>query len=244
MFGNSTPVVSRQSGPHPRLSEIVQRQRIAQWRAPCEEPVWWAALQQWWRSGAAPILDLGCGCGESVQRLGQRHPGQRVLGVDVSLHRLRRGGHPLLEGGYELQPERGWLHGDAALLLRLLTAAQWRSPLVCLYYPNPWPKAAQMRRRWHGHPAFVDLLRVADALELRSNWSIYVQEFAQGLEICGWDSAIDSLESTAPLSHFERKYVASGHRLWRLTARAPTAIAQAHGPQDQGRANQQITRPK
>lgn len=178
-------------------------------------------MQQWWAAAAPPMLDLGCGCGHSVLHLQQTFPQQRVLGADVSLPRLKRGGRLLPADGLLLQPGCGWLHGDAITLLRLLAAAGLHTPRVWLLYPNPWPKAGHLQRRWHAHPVFPDLLRVARSIHLRSNWALYVQEFASALQLHGWHSRIERIEpglQPSAISLFERKYAASGHPLWQLEA--------------------------
>jgi len=100
---------------------------------------------------------------------------------------------------------------------RLLHADGVRPVRHFLLYPNPWPKAAHFKRRWHGHPVFPELLALGGLLELRSNWRIYAEEFRQAAEICGIHAPpVVSFSVQSPLSPFERKYAASGHRLYRL----------------------------
>ena len=104
---------------------------------------------------------------------------------------------------------------------RLLAADGLRPLRHLLWYPNPWPKAAQLRLRWHGHPVFPVLLQLGGEIELRSNWWVYAAEFAQALRACGWQTALDQIApGAAPVSPFERKYRDSGHRLWQVTGRA------------------------
>ena len=86
-----------------------------------------------------------------------------------------------------------------------------------LLYPNPWPKPGHLKRRVHGDPAFSSLLQLGGTVELRSNWQVYVEEFGSALHLAGHFSRVDSVANgEVPVSLFEAKYAASGHRLWRL----------------------------
>ena len=53
-------------------------------------------------------------------------------------------------------------------------------------------------------------------VECRSNWRIYIEEMALAL---GWLSgqtvAAEPWRTDAPMTPFEKKYLASGHELWR-----------------------------
>ena len=97
----------------------------------------------------------------------------------------------------------------------------------CIFYPNPWPKAEHLGRRWHGHPRFADLLRLGGRLELRTNWPVYAQEFAHALQVAGHAATLGVVAApeAEPISPFERKYALSGHTLWLLQAQLPGAPA-------------------
>lgn len=157
------------------------------------------------------ILDSFCGAGLSTARIGEQHPGALVIGVDKSAHRL------------------GKASGIPAncLLLQAHCEAIWQAlvgrgpPLAAHYllYPNPWPKARQLGRRVHGHPAFPLLASLGGRIEVRSNWQIYVEEFGLALHLLGHPSRIATVPDGEPTTTlFERKYRASGHRLWQLVA--------------------------
>jgi tRNA G46 methylase TrmB len=115
---------------------------------------------------------------------------------------------------------------------RLAADAGWRLQHHYLLYPNPWPKPGQLKRRVHGSPAFVDLLKLGGALELRSNWQVYVEEFGSALILAGCIPRVDRLVPDVSLSLFEQKYRQSGHLLWRCRcepgeAKCPAATVQA-----------------
>jgi tRNA (guanine-N7-)-methyltransferase len=163
----------------------------------------------WW-------LDAGCGTGASTARLARRAPpGTQVVGVDKSAARLARG--PAEDDAMLL------LRTDLADLWRLLAERGPYPERHFVLYPNPWPKAAHVRRRWHAHPVWPALLAVGPHLELRTNWEVYAREWARALELAGRAAAPERLappEPDAALTPHERKYAASGHGLWRVCSEA------------------------
>lgn len=226
MFGNSPEVVSNQDGPHPNLAEVVSRHLLTQWQAPVAAHTQQAFQQAArWRAeqgSARPlILDSGCGTGRSSIWLAGQHPDALVIGLDQSADRLRRGSARFAP----LPPNLLLLRAEAAGFWRLMAAAGWRLQAHWLCYPNPWPKSAHLRRRWHGHPAFPVLLSLGGELRLRSNWALYLQEMHQALAIAGVQSVIRPLPGNIePITDFEQKYLASGHRLVELVAVTTSAI--------------------
>ncbi|MEL6184493.1 MAG: SAM-dependent methyltransferase [Myxococcota bacterium] len=165
------------------------------------------------------ILDAGCGTAESCSALAHAHPQAWILGVDQSLHRLGTEG--------VARPDDRMVTARAELgdLFRLWRVSGRRFEKVYFLYPNPWPKPEHLFRRWHGHPAFPDLLACSAALEARSNWRIYLEEMELALTwFLGPPEAEEPLRAVhrlppgPPISPFERKYARSGQALFRLTA--------------------------
>ena len=114
------------------------------------------------------------------------------------------------------------VRGDCVDLWRLAGKANWPIDQHYLLYPNPWPKAKHLQRRWHGHPVFAALIALGGQLELRSNWEIYIEEFASALEVAGVSGAeIERLRPSMITTSFERKYFASGHNLFKLRIQLP-----------------------
>jgi len=108
-----------------------------------------------------------------------------------------------------------WLRAELATFWRLAVQAGWRLHRHFLLYPNPWPKPGHLRRRWHAHPVFPDLLQLGGRLELRSNWAVYAEEFAVAVNhALGTRVQPMRLAGSDDLSPFERKYRASGHALY------------------------------
>ena len=212
---NSRAVTSNQDGLHPRLEEIVRRHRTHENQAPVVDHArsgFESLSQIVERAGRPLILDSGCGTGDSTRNLARAHPGHFVVGIDKSLNRLSK-------RRVEPNPENLFLmRGDLMDLYPLIAGAGWDVDQHYILYPNPWPKAAHLQRRWHGSAIFPSLLSVGRTLHLRSNWRIYVEEFATALKVSGVFAEISPLKVTTSLSPFEAKYAASGHDLWQLRA--------------------------
>ena len=78
-------------------------------------------------------------------------------------------------------------------------------------YPNPWPKPRQLSRRWQGHAAFPTAVALGGVIECRSNWRLYVEEFAFALRALTALYAVcqDYLPAT-PFTPFEKKSPGGG----------------------------------
>ncbi|WKE66304.1 SAM-dependent methyltransferase [Gallaecimonas kandeliae] len=206
-------VTSNQQSLHERLLELVRRHLDTPFQKPfAQHSLAALAAFRAWRDPTRPlVLDSCCGVGESTALLAARHPGAQVLGVDKSAHRLAKHRHGGDEGDLLL------LRADLNDLWRLLAEEGVRPSHHYLLYPNPWPKAAHLQRRWHGGPGFPALLALGGQLQLRSNWLLYVEEFAAALELAGIASRLSEVLE-APITPFERKYLAAGQQCWRLDA--------------------------
>lgn len=224
MPGISRPVATNQNGPHRDVGRRVERALGNPLRKPVAEHtrVAFVRAHTWLERQGAParplILDAGCGVGISTRRLAARFYDHLVIGVDRSAERLSR------EHG-EVSDNALLVRADLVDFWRLALAAGWQPVRHYLLYPNPYPKAAHLKRRWHGHPVLPALLALGGRLELRSNWRLYVEEFAQALErATGVRRPVEPwMLEEGGLSPFEIKYHASGHKLWRLTAELPHA---------------------
>lgn len=216
MPATSRWVVSNQQGVHPQLLDILRKHTAEEYRKPISRHTVAAFedIAQRVESFPGPlILDSACGTGESTTRLAAMFPGALVLGIDKSAHRLARG-FAHREG---LPENMLLLRADYFDFWRMAARAGWRVQKHFLLYPNPWPKKRHLMRRIHGHPAFFDLLRISGHLELRSNWRIYLDEFATACQFAlGRRPAVQRFVPGEPMTAFERKYHASGHALYRL----------------------------
>ncbi|HSG88567.1 MAG TPA: methyltransferase domain-containing protein [Pseudomonadales bacterium] len=222
MHGNSRIVTSPQDGVHAELASRVRRHLTRPWQRPLQAHgrAAFAAVVDAVRAHAgALILDAGCGTGDSTAELARRHPDALVVGVDKSADRLRRGGERVAAAAGAGQPLL--VRADLLDFWRLALAADWRPRRQFILYPNPWPKAAHLGRRWHGHPVFPTIVALGGELELRTNWQLYADEFAAALACVGIEARVEAFDVAPdgmPLTPFEAKYLASGQRCWRLRA--------------------------
>ncbi|WP_420472790.1 tRNA (guanine(46)-N(7))-methyltransferase TrmB [Noviherbaspirillum sp. ST9] len=220
MYANSSPIQSAQTGIHEQLSSLVARHAQSAFRKPVmpyNQEAFASSMAAWRAAGSAPlILDAGCGVGLSTRHLARLHPGHFVIGVDQSADRLGR--NTAWEGA--LPPNFLCVRADLVDYWRLMLANNIRPHKHFILYPNPWPKIGHLARRWHGHAVFPAIVALGGDIECRSNWRIYVEEFAAALaQLTGSEVAVDLLPPTSPITPFEKKYADSGHSLWRCRAR-------------------------
>ncbi len=227
MQGNSRVPSSAQSGIHEQLAMVLARHASAPFRKPYADynrVAFAASFERYQRlaPGAPLILDACCGVGESSVALARAFPTHYVIGVDQSAVRLQRGQQRPQTQREQGGERRAWpanldlVRADLVDYWRLLLDAGLRLDRHYLLYPNPWPKIGHLRRRWHGHPVFPALLALGGVLECRSNWPIYIAEHRLAVQqLTGRTAVCQSFVPEQPMTPFERKYLASGHGLFR-----------------------------
>jgi tRNA G46 methylase TrmB len=164
------------------------------------------------------IVDSCCGTGESTVHLAAHYEDCFVVGVDKSAHRLGKhlsSNEALKTSNYVV------LRADVEDFVRLLEPYFLSIDRHCIFYPNPYPKPHHIMRRWHGHPLFATMLRLAPLTELRTNWRLYAEEFAFAASLLGYNSNMKEMQDIQPISAFERKYHASGHALFQVVVERP-----------------------
>jgi tRNA (guanine-N7-)-methyltransferase len=212
---NSRFISSAQDGPHRDLEALVRRHMAHPFRKPVADynrAAFAEAMAAWTQFGreSSLILDAGCGVGWSTLNIAQQFPGHFVLGVDQSIDRLARG-KPM-----ELPTNAALIRADLVDFWRLLADNGIRLARHYNLYPNPWPKIGHLARRWQGHAVFPVWQKLGGELECRSNWQIYIEEMAQALTLLsGQPVAAEAWQTETPMTPFEKKYLASGHDLWR-----------------------------
>ena len=216
MHANSRIPTSAQTTIHEQLAVLLDRHRAAPFRKPYSDynrAAFDASMERRARQapGAPLIIDACCGVGESSVALATAFPDHYVIGVDQSASRLAR-----QAGSSSLPPNLDLVRADLVDYWRLLLDDDVRLARHYLLYPNPWPKIGHRARRWHGHAVFPALLALGGVLECRSNWRIYVDEvaFAVG-RLTGREMDCEAYAPPLPMTPFERKYLASGHPLYR-----------------------------
>ncbi len=212
---------SAQTDIHGDLPRVLARHQGAAFQKPYTEynrAAFAQFMQAWTARGCAPlIVDAGCGVGESTLHIARAHPQAFVVGVDQSEDRLAT----LKSWWRDDRPDNLiWIRADLVDFWRLLheELARRGEALFKHYilYPNPWPKIGHLQRRWHGHAVFPTIVALGGVLECRSNWPLYVREFAFAVRDVADVQAekVGQLDLTAPITPFERKYQARGEPLF------------------------------
>jgi tRNA (guanine-N7-)-methyltransferase len=194
---------------HQDLPGVVHKHLVSPWLrpVPAHTAQAFAAVRDAVETSTKPlILDSCCGTGDSTRYLAYRFPDAQVIGIDKSAHRLQRYRDSNTHNCMVLQ-------ADVNDFWRLAVEYGWQPIRHYLLYPNPYPKASQLRKRWYGSPAFPSLLALGGVLTVRSNWPIYVEEFALALKIAGYAASRQTLVDAAGITAFETKYAERGHRL-------------------------------
>lgn len=216
MYANSRVPSSAQTGIHEQLPVLIARHAETFFRKPYADynrAAFDASMLRRERlaPGAPLLLDAGCGVGASSIALAREFPGHYVIGVDQSASRLNRSKPD------DLPPNLDLVRADLVDYWRLLRDVGVRLDRHYLLYPNPWPKIGHLSRRWHGHPVFPTIIELGGVLECRSNWAIYVEEFCFSVErLTRRPGRCESYAPKIVLTPFERKYLDSGHPLFRV----------------------------
>lgn len=179
-----------------------------------------------WRAtfGARPVeLEIGCGHGGFALAFARQRPDRALVAIeqrkkfaaDVAAKAARRG-HPNLLV----------LQGDGRILApRLFRAASLAA--IHVHFPDPWWKRRHHRRRLVDD-RMSDLLRGLLApgglLDFRTDVERYALEAVERLEAVGLENEagpgrfaeapVDEIPSTR-----EKRYLATGERVWRLRLR-------------------------
>ncbi|HXW53590.1 MAG TPA: methyltransferase domain-containing protein, partial [Myxococcota bacterium] len=143
------------------------------------------------------IIDSGCGTGLSSQKLATLFPDHAVVGIDKSENRLQRAIKPLAKNLLLVR-------GELSDLWRLLASAELSVARHYLLFPNPWPKACQIKRRFYAHPVFKTMASLAPYFELRTNWLVYAEECALALTILGHNPVLSIKTDRTHLTLFEK----------------------------------------
>lgn len=232
-MGNSRFVFSNQNGIHPNLEKVLKRHLEKPFqKKPLDfnRHAFDSALKAWknFDENAPLILDSVCGTGESTVFWAKENPQCFVLGVEKSQNRLNR--HNAFKEN--LPQNCAFVRADVVDFWRLLAdflgARHRRLHRHYLLYPNPYPKAQHLQRRFQGNAVFPFLMRLGGRFECRTNWQTYAIEMAFSLEFLMNAENLSDFENgkhkicaepftpESPISAFERKYLESGHTLWRV----------------------------
>lgn len=220
MQGNSRPVSSNQAeADFAKLDTLLHRYHNSEFKKPIPDFIrqQFHIVDELVSTASLPlVLDSGCGNGSSTRNLAKQYPDKLILGIDKSAVRLGLTSH---EGNLIQVDNYLLLRCNLIDFWRLAAEANWQLHSHYLLYPNPWPKLKHYQRRWYAHPVLACLLELGGKLEVRSNWAVYIEEFAHAINNAGYAVSIQPLsEPSRPVSPFETKYLNSGHTLSCLNA--------------------------
>ncbi|WP_435274462.1 tRNA (guanine(46)-N(7))-methyltransferase TrmB [Psychrobium sp. nBUS_13] len=216
-FANSHEIITNQDGLNENLNDIVNKHLAHKFRKPYQQHSidgFKSVEQEIARAGKPIIFDSCCGVGDSTINIARQHPEHFVIGMDKSGHRLNK------NEAYEQHGVDNFmlLRTDLNDFWRLALEAEFKIDKHFILYPNPWPKAKHIQRRWHGSAVFPTIVALGGALEMRSNWRLYLDEFSHALSIAGKSSNVKEFVPEPTITPFERKYQASGQALFQLKA--------------------------
>jgi len=227
---NSNKVISNQQGIHQNLEVIVRKHFETEYKKPIADHTQIAfdkiknRVEEALKKDTPLLFDSCCGTGLSTGILARKNPQALVLGIDRSISRLSKNYNQDL-------PDNGILvQAECADFWQLAVNAGWKLSYHSIYYPNPYPKAKHIKRRWHAHPAYPLLFSLAGEIELRTNWKIYADEFYQafiyvsdylhdqkyhstGVESLSFDTNSKDLKIDF-MTLFEKKYCLSEQKLY------------------------------
>ena len=207
-------ITTTQEGIHDKLTELVERYRQSQFQRPIQthtkqvfdESMAW--LDDW--SGDV-ILDSCCGVGESTAQLSKQFPAAKVIGLDKSAARLDKH-HAYAQDAKNYRVFRA----DVNDYWRLAAQQKVTFARHCLFYPNPYPKPSQIQKRWYASAVMPAFMSLAPITEVRSNWRLYLEEFAQAALCYGVGGRLEQIGQGEPVTPFERKYINSGQACYSL----------------------------
>ncbi len=215
MIGNSRIIKSNQADVHCDLIKLLDRYSNKPFQRQISNQIVESFLMlddQVKKHKMPIILDSGCGVGESTLSIAEKNPNNLVIGVDKSIHRLDKNFSSKVKHNNVI-----FYRTNLIDFWPLVNQYDWQVQKHYLLYPNPWPLKKDVKKRFHAHPIFMELIKISNVIELRSNWKIYLEEFSLAFEhVAGCKSKVEIYNPESAVTPFERKYQSSGHVLYRL----------------------------
>jgi tRNA G46 methylase TrmB len=220
MKKESNPVISNQVGVHENILPLIERYSMTEFKKPySEESIKsFQQIKEWilLKGNKSLILDMGCGVGESSFHLGKKYPDCLVVGIDKSLDRLERNN----SFKKELPVNILLVRGDLIDLWRMFfeNKSDFKIKKQYILYPNPYPKKKHLKLRWYGQPVFSSIMNLSCPIELRSNWSQYLEDFLYASKVFypNLDGKVEQFIPEICVTPFERKFLNSSQSLYRL----------------------------
>ena len=166
---------------------------------------------------APTVLEIGFGNGETLVRSAEESPDVNFLGIEVHLPGLGR--CMLLAENAGILNLR-LIQGDAVEVLRRRMPPAALA-MVCLYFPDPWPRKRHHKRRLV-QPGFVRLieriLEPAGVFHVATDWAPYAEHIES---VMSGNAAFERLSRPPSryTTRFESRGSALGHEIWEAAYR-------------------------
>ena len=200
-------IITDQTYPHPKLFSLVDHHRQVIFKPEPLDTECCKILLALRDSKQPLILDSGCGKAMSTGLISAKYPLHHVIGVDRSPNRLQP------RARYK---SVSYLLCDCVSLWFFCLQNDIHFDYHYLLYPNPYPKKKHIKKRWYGHPILSTLLNIGQQTIVRSNWDIYIREFAFAANLHGFQSIMSINTKDSVTSHFEQKYQGSHETTYQI----------------------------
>jgi len=167
------------------------------------------------------VLEIGFGNGEQLLWSGQHEPERNFIGIEV--HRPGVGRLMNALASHKVDNVRLYNHDAIDVLKHALDAVRLQE--VRIYFPDPWPKKRQQKRRLI-QADFVALLAArvlpGGRLHLATDWADYAEQMLAVLDAapdwrnCAGAGNYSPQPPTRITTHFEKRGVRLGHGVWDL----------------------------
>ena len=167
------------------------------------------------------VLEIGFGNGEQLLWSGQHEPERNFIGIEV--HRPGVGRLMNALASHKVDNVRLYNHDAIDVLKHALDAVRLQE--VRIYFPDPWPKKRQQKRRLI-QADFVALLAArvlpGGRLHLATDWADYAEQMLAVLDTApDWRNSAgrgnwSAQPPTRITTHFEKRGVRLGHGVWDL----------------------------
>lgn len=173
---------------------------------------------------APRVLEIGFGNGTSLAAMAANMPERDFLGIEV--HRPGVG-NLLQQIEQQSLTNVRVICADAIEVLRDMIPDE-SLDMVCLYFPDPWPKKRHHKRRIL-QPGFIQQLRsklkLAAIFHSATDWQNYAEQMlevmteAEGFENMAGKGEYAPRPDYRPLTKFEQRGQRLGHGVWDLLFR-------------------------
>ena len=184
------------------------------------------------RASAAPkILEIGFGMGETTATIAAAHPQNDYLGIEVHTPGVGSLLKEIAERG--LSNVRICQHDAVEVLRDMIPLASLSG--VHVFFPDPWPKKRQQKRRLIQGPLvrlLAERLAPGGYLHCATDWEEYA---VQMVEVLGAEPLLENAGTLPggfavrpdyrPQTKFETRGLRLGHGVWDVVFRRRTAVA-------------------